>query len=71
MRFNGLNFDGYEAKVLGREQYLTIAKKHNLCTKTWTMGRVKEFKRDLKEAMESALNRRKSIFKRLKDMVSK
>lgn len=48
-----MNLNGYEAKVLGKEFYLSIAKKNNLLTKKWTIGRYKQFKKEIKEAIEN------------------
>lgn len=54
-----MNLDGYEAKVLGRNNYLEVAKKHNLTTQKWTLGRLKEFKKEIKEMMNSKLSKKK------------
>ena len=48
-----MNLNEYEAKVLGKELYLAIAKKNNLLTKKWTIGRYKQFKKEIKEAIEN------------------
>ena len=48
-----MNLNGYESKILGRDLYLAIAKKNNLTTKKWTIGRYKQFKKEIKEAIEN------------------
>lgn len=48
-----MNLNGYEAKILGRDLYLAIAKKNSLLTKKWTIGRYKQFKKEIKEAMDN------------------
>lgn len=50
-----MNLDGYEARVLGRDLYLALAKKHNLTTQKWTLGRLKEFKNDVKYHMKNKI----------------
>ena len=30
-------------ELVGKERYVELLKKHNLCTKKWTYGRAKEF----------------------------
>ena len=49
-----MNLNSYEAKVLGEAVYLDVAKKHNLTTKKHTIGRLKEFKKEIKYLMELA-----------------
>lgn len=48
-----MNLNSYEAKVLGKELYLDIARKNNLLTKKWTIGRYRQFKKDIKTAMDN------------------
>lgn len=50
-----MNLNSYEAKVLGREYYLNIAKRHNLLTQKHTYGRLKEFKKEIKYAMKEMI----------------
>lgn len=50
-----MNLNSYEAKVLGKEYYLDIAKRHNLLTKKWTYGRLKEFNKEIKEAVKNKI----------------
>lgn len=54
-----MNLNGYEAKVLGRDLYLAIAKRHGLITKKWTIGRLKPFKEEIKELVKERLAKRK------------
>lgn len=42
-----MNPNGYEARVLGKGLYMAIARRHNLTTKKWTRGRLKEFKQEV------------------------
>lgn len=42
-----MNLDSYACKILGKKTYLAIAKRHNLTTKKWTIGRLKRFREDL------------------------
>ena len=53
-----MNLNSYEAKVLGKEVYLYVAKKHNLTTKKWTLGRFKEFKKEIRDLMENVPKRK-------------
>ena len=46
-----MNLNSYEAKVIGKEIYLDIAKRNNMLTKKWTYGRYKQFKKEIREAM--------------------
>lgn len=48
-----MNLNSYEAKVLGKELYLDIARQNNLLTKKWTIGRYRQFKKDIKAAMDN------------------
>ncbi len=48
-----MNLNSYEAKVLGKELYLDIARRNNLLTQKWTIGRCRQFKKDIKEAMDN------------------
>ena len=50
-----MNLNSYEAKVLGKEYYLEIAKRHNLLTQKHTYGRLKEFKKEIKFAMKEMI----------------
>ena len=50
-----MNLNSYEAKVLGKPLYLEIAKRNNLATKTWTIGRYKQFKKDIKKAIKDMI----------------
>lgn len=65
MKLKTLNLNGYEARIIGEEQYKELARKHNLFTQKHTLGRLKEFTIDVNNAMEQAF-KRKSIFKKLK-----
>ena len=47
-----MDLNSYEAKVLGKDLYLATAKKHNLTTKKWTLGRLREFQKEIKELMK-------------------
>lgn len=49
----------FEKKVLGEEEFKTIVKAHNLFTKKHTIGRFKAFKKELNQAVQNKLNRRK------------
>lgn len=66
MKLKTLNLDGYEAKIIGIDRYKEIARKHNLFTKKWTYGRLKEFTKDINEELEEKLKKKKSIFSKLK-----
>lgn len=46
-----LNLNSYEAKVLGRKRYIELAKDYNLTTKKWTYGRLKDFKKAVKNIL--------------------
>lgn len=52
-----MNINSYEAKVIGIEKYKTIAKRFNLFTKSWTIGRIKPFKQAVKYEMKKKLKR--------------
>lgn len=54
-----MNLDGFEARVLGRDLYLAIAKQHGLLTKKWTIGRLKPFKEEIKELVKEKLSKGK------------
>ena len=54
------------AKIIGIDRYKEIARKHNLFTKKWTYGRLKEFTKDINEELEEKLKKKKSIFSKLK-----
>jgi len=47
-----VNLNSYEAKVIGKEKYKSIAKECNLFTKKWTISRYKEFKKMIKNEMD-------------------
>lgn len=47
-----MNIYSYEAKVLGKDVYISIAKKHNLFTQKHTKGRLKAFKCDIYKLMK-------------------
>lgn len=64
MGLKTLNLDSYEAKVIGIDRYKEIARRHNLFTKKWTYGRLKEFTKDINEELDSKL-KRKSIFSKI------
>lgn len=34
-------------ELIGKEEYVNLLKKHNLCTKKWTYGRAKAFYQQL------------------------
>lgn len=56
-----MNLNGYEAKVLGINVYKALAKRCNMFTKSWSIGRYKYFKEELKHLMKNASkNHRKS-----------
>lgn len=63
MKLKTLNLNSYEAKVIGIDKYKEIARKHNLFTKEWTYGRLKEFTKDINEELEEI--NRKSIFQKI------
>lgn len=52
-----MNLNSYEAKVLGKERYLYIAQKHNLTTQKWTKGRLNEFRKEIKKAVNEQLEK--------------
>ena len=54
-----MNLNSYEAKVLGKDLYLAIAKRYNLTTKKWTIGRLKPFKEEIKEELKEKLKHKK------------
>ena len=47
-----MNLNSYEAKVVGKDNYIYLAKRCNLFTKKWTIGRYKYFKEQLKAMMK-------------------
>jgi len=47
-----MNLNSYQSKVLGIEYYKDIARRHGLFTKKWTYGRMKEFYKEVKQAMK-------------------
>lgn len=59
-----MNLNSYEAKVLGKAVYLDVAKRHNMLTKKWTIGRYREFKKAIRELMELVPKRLKKGKKR-------
>ena len=63
MKLKTLNLNSYEAKVIGIDRYKEIARRHNLFTKEWTYGRLKEFTKDINEELEDKLNG-KNIFQK-------
>ncbi len=65
MKLKTLNLDGYEARVIGIERYKEIATRHNLFTKKWTYGRLKEFTKDINEEMETKLEPKKRILRKI------
>ena len=56
-----MNLDSYEARVLGIDVYLWVAKRHNLTTQKWTIGRLKEFKKEIKERVKVKLAGKKKL----------
>ena len=50
-----MNINSYEAKVIGQKLYITIAKKYNLFTQKWTIGRLKPFKEEIKNLLKQKL----------------
>lgn len=58
MKMN-VNFNGYEATVLGKEAYKEILQRHNIFTKKHTIGRVKPCLEELKAAVKDKLERGK------------
>ena len=54
-----MNLNSYEAKVLGRDVYLWIAKRHNLLTQKWTYGRLNEFRKEIKQRVKEKLTSKK------------
>lgn len=65
MKLKTLNLDGYEARVIGIDRYKEIAHRHNLFTKKWTYGRLKEFTIDVNKEMETKLKHKKSILRKI------
>lgn len=47
-----MNLNSYEAKVIGIDYYKDIARRHGLFTKKWTYGRMKEFYKEVRQAMK-------------------
>lgn len=42
-------------KVIGKEKYMELLKKYNLCTKKWTYGRTKYFYKEIKRLYKKRL----------------
>ena len=42
-------------KVIGKEKYIELLKKYNLCTKKWTYGRTKYFYKEIKRLYKKRL----------------
>lgn len=66
MKLKTLNLDGYEAAIIGIDRYKEIASRHNLFTKKWTYGRLKEFTKGINEELEEKLKKKKNIFDKLR-----
>lgn len=54
-----VNFNGYEASVLGKEKYKDILQRHNIFTKKHTIGRVKACKEEINDAVQDVLSNKK------------
>lgn len=66
MKLKPLNLNGYEARIIGLEQYKEIAKRHNLFTKKWTYGRLKDFNREVQEELDSKITKKKGLFRKFR-----
>lgn len=42
-------------KVIGKNKYIELLKKYNLCTKKWTYGRAKHFYNEIKRLYKKRL----------------
>ena len=42
-----MNYQSKACEILGKDLYKQIAKRHNMFTKKWTIGRRKEFRKDI------------------------
>ena len=42
-----MNYQSKDCEILGKDLYKQIAKRHNMFTKKWTIGRYKEFRKDI------------------------
>lgn len=42
-----MNYQSKGCEILGKDLYKAIAKRHNMFTKKWTIGRRKEFGKDI------------------------
>lgn len=62
-----MNLNSYEAKVLGKEMYLLIAKIHNMTTGKHTYARRKAFEKDIKNMVQIQLRINESKKKRKED----
>ena len=45
-------------KILGKEKYVSLLKKYNLCTKKWTYGRAKGFYKEIDKLVREYYERK-------------
>ena len=53
-----MNLESRACKILGKKTYLAIAKRHNLTTKKWTIGRLKGFREDIDFYIKNKLSKK-------------
>lgn len=55
-----MNYQSKACEILGKDLYKQIAKRHNMFTKKWTIGRRKEFRKDIDFNIKFILKERRN-----------
>lgn len=58
-----MSYNNYAISILGKEKWNELVRKYNLCTKKWTLGRTKEFYKEVDKEIKAKLNTPKEVKK--------
>lgn len=58
-----MNYNNYAKNILGVKRWNELVRKYNLCTKKWTLGRTKEFYKEVDKEIKNKLKTPKELKK--------
>ena len=48
-------------KIIGKDTYIELLKKYNLCTKKWTYGRAKHFYNEVRRLYKKKIKEKENV----------